>query len=158
MFTQKYTIICPIERLAEGQLFESTHWPLHTTIADTFAVNAMDEDFISQIQRLVKGQTFAVVGKELAYFGKNAAVEVMILQYSPELYTLHSDLIDLLLEKGAIFNDPQYTKDGFIGHVTRQESKRLDVDERAEFSAVAIIDMFPERNANKRRVIKVINF
>ena len=105
MFTQKYTIICPIERLAEGQLFESTHWPLHTTIADTFAVNAMDEDFISQIQRLVKGQTFAVVGKELAYFGKNAAVEVMILQDSPELYTLHSDLIDLLLEKGAIFND-----------------------------------------------------
>jgi len=157
-FTQKYTIVSPIEQVIEGQVFESTHWPLHTTIADTFAVDAIDEDLISQIRRRVKGRTFNVSGEELAYFGKNADVEVVLLRDSPELYTLHSDLADLLLDRGAIFNDPQYTKGGFIGHVTQQATKRLAVNERVRLDAVAIIDMFPAGNPNKRRVMKVINF
>lgn len=157
-FTQKYTIISPIEQVTEGQVFESTHWPLHTTIADTFAVDAIDEEMISQIRRQVRGRTLTVSGGELAYFGKNADIEVMLLRDSPELYTLHSDLADLLLDRGAIFNDSQYIKGGFIGHVTQRETKRLAINERVRLDAVAIIDMFPEGNPNKRRVMKVINF
>lgn len=158
VFTQKYTIISPIEQLAEGQVFESIHWPLHATIADTFAVNVIDDDLISQIQRLVRGRTLTVLGGNSAYFGKNADVEVMILQDAPELHALHSDLVDLLLSRGAIFTDPQYTKAGFIGHVTQQATKRLAVNEQVRLDVVAIIDMFPDENPSKRRVIKVINF
>lgn len=158
VFTQKYTIISPIEQVAEGQVFESIDWPLHTTVADTFAVNAIDDDLISQIQRLVRGRTLTVLGGESAYFGKNADIEVMLLQASPELHTLHSNLVDLLLSRGAIFNDPQYTKAGFIGHVTQQATKRLAVNEQVRLDAVAIIDMFPRENPNKRRVIKIIHF
>ena len=157
-FTQKYTIISPTGQVIEGQVFESTNWPLHTTIADTFAVDAIDEELISQIGRRVKGRNLTVAGKESAYFGKNADIEVMLLLDSPELYSLHSDLADLLLERGAIFNDSQYTKGGFIGHVAQQETKRLAVNERVHLDAVAIIDMFPKGNPYKRRVMKVINF
>lgn len=157
-FTQKYTIISPIERVVEGQTFESINWPLHTTIADTFAVNSIDDDLILQIHSVVVGRNINIKAMELSHFGKNADVEVMLLKTSPELYKLHSDVTDLLLSRGATFNDPQYTKSGFIGHVTQQVTRRMGENEQVSLNSVALIDMFPGEDPNKRRVVKVINF
>lgn len=71
MFTQKYTIISPIEQVVEGQVFESINWPLHSTIADTFAVDAIDDGLISRIQRLVRGRSITMLGGESGKFSSN---------------------------------------------------------------------------------------
>ena len=158
VFTQKYTIISPIEIIAEGQEFASNDWPLHTTIADTFAINSINEDFISLMRTVALGRNIKIAAKELSYFGKSADIEVMLLQSSDELYRLHSDIVDMLLSCGASFNDPQYTKSGFVGHVTQQPRKRMSTGEEISLHSIALIDMFPDENPNNRRVIKVINF
>jgi len=38
-FTQKYTIIQLFKDIPEGTQFSASNWPLHVTIADTFAID-----------------------------------------------------------------------------------------------------------------------
>ena len=157
-FTQKYAIISPIDSVQEGKIFDSNNWPLHMTLADTFAINSVDNDLFTQLRSIVKGRKVAITGYADSYFGKQNETRVMLLKPSRELLSLHSDIINLLIEKGAVFNDIQYTKAGFIGHVTQQAHRTMQVDDTVQLSSIALIDMFPGKNPYKRRVIKLINF
>ena len=157
-FTQKYAIISPIDPIQEGQIFGSNNWPLHTTLADTFAINSIDNDLFTQLRSIAKNRTVTITGYADSYFGKLRETKVMLLKPTKELIDFHSDIIDLLIEKGAVFNDSQYTKAGFIGHVTQQSHRTMQINDTAQLNSIAIIDMFPDKNPYKRRVIKLINF
>ena len=82
----------------------------------------------------------------------------MLLYTSDQLYRLHSEVVDALLARGAVFNDSQYTKDGFIGHITQQKDKRINVDQEVLLNSIALIDMFPGGDPYKRKVLKIIHF
>ena len=157
-FTQKYTIISPVQPLQEGLTFNSDNWPLHVTLADTFAINAINDELLLQLRDISKGRAQVVKAEVAAWFGQAGEVEVMLLEASDELLQLHTGVVDLLLGKGAIFNDPQYIKSGFIGHVTQQTSRRVEVGESLAFDSLALIDMFPDGDASRRRVMNVISF
>lgn len=157
-FTQKYAIISPIDSIKESQLFDADNWPLHTTLADTFAIDSIDNDLLMQLKSIIKNRTVVITGRADSYFGKQNETRVMLLEPSRELVSLHSDIIDLLTEKGAIFNDLQYTKDGFIGHVTQQAHGTMQIGDTVRLSSIALVDMFPNTNPYQRKVIKLINF
>jgi 2'-5' RNA ligase len=157
-FTQKYAIISPIDAIHEGQIFNSSNWPLHTTLADTFAIDSIDNDLLVRLRSITKNRTVVITGRADSYFGKQNETRVMLLEPSRELVNLHSDIIDLLIEKGAVFNDLQYTKAGFIGHVTQQTHRTMQINDTVQLSSVALIDMFPDENPYRRRVIELINF
>ena len=157
-FTQKYTIISPIDSIREGQIFNSNNWPLHTTLADTFAIDPVDNGLFTQLRSIAKNRKVLITGYTDSYFGKQNETRVMLLKPSKELLSLHYDIIDLLINKGAVFNDIQYTKAGFIAHVTQQAHRTMQVDDTVQLSSIALIDMFPDNNPSKRRVIKLIDF
>jgi len=98
-----------------------------------------------------------ISGERTAYFGRKKEVEVTLLHLSKDLVELHYVVVGLLLDKGASFNDPQYTKSGYIGHVTKQKSGYLNVRESRELNSLALIDMFPGGNPYLREVIKIID-
>lgn len=50
-FTQKYAIIQLFEDMPVGTEFPSSNWPLHITIADTFAI---DWDTLTMTERLTE--------------------------------------------------------------------------------------------------------
>jgi len=158
VFTQKYTIISPLESIVEDQVFKSSNWPLHVTLADTFALPLLDNTIISQLGSVTEGRNIKITGLETARFGKHREVEVMLLQPSEELVESHTNIIDILLANGATFSDPQYTKSGFIGHVTQQKDSSLKENETRDLTSIAIIDMFPNKDPNLRKVMKIINF
>jgi hypothetical protein len=158
IFTQKYAIISPIDSIQEGDIFDSNNWPFHTTLADTFAINLLDDDLFKQLGSIAKNRKVVITGHADYHFGKQNETRVMLLKPTKELIDFHSDIIDILIEKGAIFNDPQYTKAGFIGHVTQQAHRTIQIDDTVKLSSIALIDMFPDKNPYKRRVIKLINF
>ena len=155
-FTQKYAIISPLRPITEGMAFKSTDWPLHVTLADTFAVNLVDDNLMSQLNTVTASSDVTVKGGETTYFGKEKEVEVMLLIPSKELTALHYKIVDILLDHGAIFNDPHYTKEGFIGHVTKQKAESLKMGEVKQLNSIALIDMFPDGDPYLRKVLNII--
>lgn len=156
-FTQKYAIISPLESIFKGQVFESNNWPIHVTLADTFAVDSILNDFIPQLMSATKGKYVKITGASTAYFGKEKVVEVTLLKPSDALYELHCAIIDVLLNNSASFNDLQYTKSGYVGHVTKQKNTNLKVGESKDLNSIALIDMFPDGDPYSREVLEIFN-
>jgi len=156
-FSQKYTIVAPIHSLELGGEFSSSEWPLHVTIADTFAVDIVGADIIQKLKDLVAhSKVFEVVGEKDAYFGLNDEVHVILTRQDPVMVALHNDVADIL--DGAVFNDPQYTRDGFVPHSAVQKLERLIIGEPVAIRQLALIDMFPGGDPYHRKVLAVIKF
>lgn len=156
-FSQKYTIIALLEDRKEGFEYASDSWPLHITIADTFAVERKESDLDSKLSDLVS-KTKPVTGTadHDEFFGASQEVQVTILNMSDELVALHFDVIGLLKSCGAVLNDPQYSEEGFRAHATVQSHARLTFGETVTLTKLAIIDMFPNEDPYQRKILKII--
>jgi 2'-5' RNA ligase len=156
-FTQKYTIIQLFEDVPEGTQFSASSWPLHATIADTFAI---DWDVLTMIEKLTQllsshASAISVVEND-KLFGDQ--VQVALLKKTDDLVKLHYDVIELLEQGGWRPNDPQFAKEGFLPHSTVQKHARLNKGVEVTFNALTIIDMFPEEDPYQRKVVKTIKF
>lgn len=153
-FSQKYAIIQPFEPLTIGDEFSSGDWPLHTTIADTFTVDWTDELW-RDITAYVAGiQPFDVSAGDDAYFGAHGETTVTLLHPTPEIQHLHDSVVDVLSAADAIFNNPEYTHQGFKPHATVQRHARLVYNDVVKFTSLYVIDMFPDSNPYQRKVIQ----
>lgn len=157
-FTQKYTIICLLEDKEEGYEYPSNSWPLHTTLADTFAIekdiNALKtllDDLVTKVKRT------SVEATHNEYFGPNQDIKVTVLDKNNVIKDLHYEIMDSLESLGVKFNDPQYTKDGFKPHATAQEHSEVKVGESININNLAIVDMFPNHDAYQRKILKKVN-
>lgn len=157
MFTQKYAIIAPLEALEEGAEFPSSGWPLHITLADTFALKRQDTDFDSKFRTLLAQQkpVTAIVGED-ELFGPEKQTRVALLIPNQELKALHYSIVNLLKQAGAIFNNPEYNEDGFRPHSTVQPRTRLNKGEQITIDSLCLIDMFPDDDPYQRKVLTKI--
>ena len=106
-FSQKYTIIALLEDKEEGFEYASSNWPLHVTIADTFAVERADSDLDNKLSNLVsKKKPVTGIADHDEFFGAAQDVQVTIIDMGDELVALHYDVIGLLKSCGAVPNDP----------------------------------------------------
>ena len=156
-FSQKYTILQLLEDVPEGAEFSANEWPLHVTIADTFAIDWNESIFIRKVTEMlhVHSPATSIVEGDV-YFGEDRQTHVMLLRKTPELLALHKDVITLLEQGGWKPNDPQFAKEGFLPHSTVQRHARLHEGESVEFTALSLIDMFPGGDPYRRRVIRTI--
>jgi 2'-5' RNA ligase len=156
-FTQKYTIIQLLEPKDEGDEWKSNKWPLHVTIADTFAVDWDKNNLKQKFTNLIQKQPIATAtGDHFEYFGPEKEVKVTILDMSEELVSLHNNVVRLLKDAGAVFNDPQYTEEGFRAHATVQSHASVKKGESLIFNALAIIDMFPGEDPYRRKILSTV--
>ncbi|HET6746897.1 MAG TPA: 2'-5' RNA ligase family protein [Candidatus Saccharimonadales bacterium] len=158
MFSQKYAIIAPLEALEVGTEFPSSGWPLHITLADTFAIKRQETDFDSKLQTLLANQKVVTVtvGDD-EFFGPEKQTRVALLIPNEELRALHYTIVHLLKQEGATFNNPEYNEGGFRPHSTVQAHARLNKDERVTISSLCLIDMFPNDDPYQRRVLTKVN-
>lgn len=69
-FTQKYTIVELFEDVPEGTQFLANSWPLHATIADTFAIDWDVPTMIEKLTQLLSVHTSASsIVEEDRFFG-----------------------------------------------------------------------------------------
>lgn len=157
-FTQKYTLIQLLENMPEGTEFPSTNWPLHVTIADTFATRWDVITLINKLCELLENhaQTTTIATND-EYFGPGKQTHVMLLNKTDELIALHYDIIALLEQGSVTFNDSKYTKKGFLPHATVQSHARLDRGDLVTFNALSLVDMFPNKDPYQRKIIKTID-
>jgi hypothetical protein len=156
-FTQKYTIIQLFEDVSEGTQFSASSWPLHATIADTFAIDWDVPTLIEKLTELLSTLTPAnSIVEDDKFFGDQGQVQVALLKKTDTLVKLHYDVIELLEQGGWQPNDPQFAKEGFLPHSTVQKHARLNKGDEVTFNALTIIDMFPGEDPYQRKVIKTI--
>lgn len=156
-FTQKYTIISLLEDIKEGYEYPSDKWPLHITIADTFAikwdVNELIEKLVELSKTLLPMSSVALHDEN---FGPEQQTEVTILDMNKDLTDLHYKVVGILKEAEIKFDDPQYTESGFRAHVTVQPHARINKDDTVTLDNLALVDMFPNGDPYQRKIIKTI--
>lgn len=156
-FTQKYAIIQLFEDMPVGTEFPSSNWPLHSTIADTFAIDWDATTMVEKLTELLKNHPQAAsVAEDNRFFGDNGEVQVVLLQKTDSLVKLHYDVIELLEQGGWKPNDPQFAKEGFLPHATVQPHGRLNKGDRVTFNALSLIDMFPDEDPYQRKILGTV--
>lgn len=154
MFTQKYAIIQPFEPLSVGDEFTSTSWPLHTTLVDTFAATWSGDLWSSLTALTTHTEPFDCAVGHVDYFGASGDTIVTLLLPTPALLNIHTSLVDTLLGAGATLNDPHFAHTGFKPHATVQQHLRLNEGDQVQFTELFVIDMFPDGDPNKRKVLR----
>lgn len=156
-FVQKYTIVQILEEIDDGHEYSSSNWPLHVTIADTFAVDWEKDNLLGRLEALLAKQKIVITkATSNEFLGPDKQTKVTLLEINEELLELHNHVINLLRSAGAVFNDPQFTGAGFLPHATVQPQSHLNKGDVVTFAGLSLIDMFPNSDPYRRKVIKTM--
>jgi 2'-5' RNA ligase len=157
-FTQKYTIVCLLEDIKEGYEYPSSKWPLHITLADTFSIDKSIEDLEGLLDRIAASSKSAeLLATHNEFFGPNQDIKVTVYEKSEDINRLHYNIVEALQDLGVVFNDPQYTKDGFKPHSTVQNHAEIKVGDKVRVNNLAIVDMFPDKDPFQRKILKKVS-
>ena len=150
-YSQKYTLVHFTSPIEDGEQFPMSKWPLHTTLADVFAVNrhktTIDTKLVALLAQIQPVNTSALNDDILG------TTPVVLLDKTPPLLKLHTDIVSLLEENDAIFNNPEFTRNGFLPHSTIQKSGRLHASDRITIDSISLVDMFPDDDQMQRKVL-----
>jgi 2'-5' RNA ligase len=156
--TQKWTLIKLLEPMDEGTEFHHEDWPLHVTLADVFAVDWESSGLLEKLALLLaKHKPVELTADDDTSFGPpERPTQVTLLHMTLELRALHNDIIGLLISAGAVFNTPQYTKEGYIAHSTVQKHARLHKGDIVSIDNLTLVDMFPHGDGEQRKIVKTM--
>ena len=154
-YEQKWAVASFFDAIEIGYTFPRDDVPLHATLAGVFAVDMQGSAIAAFISDAINEfKAFSVVAHEIEQWGP---IQVATLHKSEEFNNLYTTIQEVLLEKGAVFNEPQYLMDGFTPHVTHQKTAVLRPKEHATVRSVSLVDMFPDKDGEKRRIISTVN-
>lgn len=154
--TQKYCLISLLEPTDAGSTFSCKDWILHITFAEVhFAYwdDEMKREFESLIQSIY---SFDAKTLEQGKLGEGDA-DVVFVDKSVSVLQLHDSIIDFLDSHKAVFNNPEWNRDGYIPHSSIQKHAQVTENETIQIDNVALVDMFPESDGYMRKIIKVFN-
>ena len=152
-YSQKYTLVQFFSPIEQGDTFDMHEWPLHITIADTFAVDDV-QSLISDIAIYINTQPVAHTAiVDESTFGETP---VWILENTKDLYDFHNSIIAIFNSHHVTFNHPEFTGLGFVPHISKNLSTDMHIGDRILINIVSLVDMFPERDWKKRRVVQHI--
>ena len=147
-----------IDKKPEGFTFGATEWPLHITIASLFSTAWSSRETIDHLGTLLEGQR-PVNTSALRHdnWGTEKNVAVTVMDTTPQLRQLHTDIVTFLQESGATFYE-KFLFEKYDAHSTVQQHDKLEVGTDIVIDSVTLIDMFPDNNGYKRRLLGTIDF
>ncbi len=155
---QKYCLVKLLEPLKEGDEFTAiNYWPLHTTLASNFIVDWESTDLFNKLASVLSDiKPVSVSAGDDEFFGGERKIQVTVMDMTPELMNLHKQIIKTLRDAGAIFDEPQFNEDGYRAHATVQKAHRLNEGDSVLIDEVTIVDMFPNQDITRRKILKTI--
>ncbi|MFZ1801994.1 MAG: 2'-5' RNA ligase family protein [Candidatus Saccharimonas aalborgensis] len=148
-YSQKYSLVGFLEHQDIGVEFGMSDWPLHVTFADVFAIERNDVAIDRKLNEALQNQRPVLVEpKQQAKLGNT---DVVLVEKTEELLSLHLLLVGLLEQNGAVFNTPAFTKGGFLPHCTIQKSSLLQTS--TEITELSLVDMFPNNDWKQRKIL-----
>ena len=79
--------------------------------------------------------------------------DVMLLDKTESLIALHTAIVDLLMKNGAVFNSPEFTREGYLPHCTVQSSGHANRGDSITIDSISLIDMFSDGDWQRRKVL-----
>jgi hypothetical protein len=157
--SQKWAIAAFFEDLDDGFEFHRTEIPLHVTLAGVFDIGIKGKELSVMLSDLLKdNSSFEIQAGDDALWGLNKDIQVVLIEESPDMSNLLMCIYEFLLANGAVFNEPQYEGNGHILHSTVQKSGRLQKGQVVEINKVSLVDMFPDNNGMRRRIVSTVRF
>lgn len=155
---QKYCLVKLLEPLKEGDEFTAiNYWPLHITLASNFMVDWEATDLFNKLTGVLSDiKPVTVNAGDDEFFGGARKIQVTVMDMTPELMTLHKQIIRTLKDAGAVFDEPQFNEDGYRAHATVQKAHRLNKGDSIHIDEVTIVDMFPNQDITRRKILKTI--
>ena len=149
-YSQKYSLVQFFEETTIGQSFHMSEWPMHVTLADVFAVTVTDQlhDELRLFIEKSDGASSTVTSE-----GVLGTTPVWLLDPTPPLVQLHRDIVEILEKHGAVFNTPEFVKDGYIPHITKQYTDTMSIGDTVHVNRLSLIDMFPNNDWQTRVVL-----
>lgn len=153
--SQKYVIVHFIEVTKVPDEFPCTEWPLHVTLLANFTISQPIEKLIEKLD-LYAGAIapFEIMSDGEDLFGSNMNVAVSLIQPSKSIRKVHTELAALTKSLGAEYDEPKFMNEGFRPHATKQVNSRLADKQKLTLNNFTLVDMHPDSNVNRRRVIK----
>ncbi len=152
--SQKYVIVHFVNLPTVPEEFPMSEWPLHVTLLANFRIEQLDtfKDKLMDYTRQCKA--FDITTNCEALFGPDQSVAVSLIQPDEKITMLHTVLLSLATSLGAEFDEPAFTGDGFRPHATIQHKSRLQDKQTIRLDSLTLIDMYPNADIKKRRVIE----
>lgn len=156
-FTQKYALVQFIDEVDVGYEYISDNWPLHVTVVDTFGTNWSVRQMVDELSEAL-GACEPAVSKagDDHFFEENGQTQVVLLEATTGLLNIHQAAIATLARGDLVLNDPQYALAGFLPHATVQQRARLHKGDRVDFRELSLVDMFPDEDPFRRKVLAKI--
>lgn len=156
MYVQKYVIVKFLEKVNDSAEFAASNWPLHITLVSNFTVN-WDTSLFNKLSTFTdKIKPIEIVAGEDEYFGIHKNIKVTVLETNTDLMLLHRELISLLKDVGAVFDEPKYIENGYRAHATVQLNNRLQKGDHIVIDNLTVVDMFPNKDINMRKPLSTV--
>lgn len=152
--SQKYVVVCFIDVGSVPINFPMSEWPLHVTLLANFRTDRI-EDVKSQLKKLAQQTVpFEIRADGEALFGPQQSVAVSLIHPDENIKKLHSQLLEVATELGAVFDEPMYNAAGYRPHATIQSKNRFRDQQIVTLDSFTLIDMFPNDDIKRRQVIE----
>jgi hypothetical protein len=157
--TQKWCIAAFFDELDDGYEFHRTEVPLHVTLAGVFAIDDTGTELFRKLQSLLSGiKSFEIHAGDTTRWGVKKEIQVVLIEKSSEMSKLLMQIYKFLIANGATFNQPEYEGPGHILHSTVQNSGRLHKGEVIQINKLSLVDMFPNNDGLRRRIVSTVKF
>lgn len=151
----RFAIVAFLDDVALETEFDAGELPLHVTLlgpseteADLGQVEAAVDAALAQFA------PFEVEGGDEELFGPRRDVEVTLVEHDGDLAAAHLELLAQLRQlDGVRVANPEYVGRGYRPHVTATADERIERGERFELDAIAILDLAPDGDRARRRVV-----
>jgi 2'-5' RNA ligase len=153
--SQKYVIVHFIEVSNVPEEFHYSEWPLHVTLLANFKLSESLEELVHAL-RVYSSRTkpFEITSNGEALFGPQLNVAVSLIQPSNSIVQMHMDLITLSAAVGAEYDEPKFMREHFRPHVTIQSNARLSDKQKISVSSFTLVDMYPNNDIERRKIVK----
>jgi hypothetical protein len=147
-------VVLPLSPLQVGDEFRRADWPPHVTLIPPFSADAPAAAILVAIGTAAEGHAaLSATGEARAGFGRRGAVPVTTVTPVEPFRALHLSVlaaIDRFLPHGTRLSHvgPDYRP-----HVTDQATGRLEPGTSVILRQLAVIDMRPDEDAGRRRVV-----
>lgn len=110
-------------------------------------------------QGISKGYSHAQISsiaQDDTFFGEEKQIQVTLIEKTGSLRKLHYDTMKALQPGNLQLNNPEFTGSNFRPHATVQKHARLQKGDTVNFTHIALIDMFPNKDPYRRKVLKIV--
>lgn len=153
--SQKYVIVHFVDLARTPHEFSYTEWPPHVTLLANFTIDQPVDALVSELASYAQQtEPFEIRVEGEALFGPNQDVPVLLMQTTADIQKVHEDLADLTGVLGAKYDDPQYMRVGYRPHMTIKAKTQTGVQQAMTLDSLTLIDMYPDGDITRRRVIK----